>query len=63
MLSSYTPVATLAHLGSDPGPKLLRGHPRPHRPARRAGGVSYICGGGNLFVYESSSPEPTRPPQ
>ena len=54
MLSSYTPVATLATSDLTQARRFYQDTLGLTVQRDGMGGVSYTCGGGNLFVYESS---------
>src|SRR5215213_10151623 len=54
MLSSYTPVATLATSDLTRARSFYQDTLGFTVQRDGMGGVSYACGGGNLFVYESS---------
>ena len=54
MLSSYTPVATLATSDLTRARSFYQDTLSLTVQRDGMGGVSYTCGGGNLFVYESS---------
>ena len=54
MLSSYTPVATLATSDLIQARSFYQDTLGLTVERGGMGGVSYICGGGNMFVYESA---------